>query len=79
MSYNYYNKDVRVASGKKTVRVVSVKNGRGYKSVTKYRGKKKIGSVKKRINDDHIQLIGGGKFIPGLFNDCKTKSCKNKK
>jgi hypothetical protein len=79
MTYNYYNKDVRVANGKKTVRVVSVKNGRGYKSVTKYRGKKKIGSVKKRIHDDHIQLIGGGKFIPGLFNDCKTKSCKNKK
>jgi hypothetical protein len=79
MTYNYYNKDVRVANGKKTVRVVSVKNGRGYKSVTNYRGKKRLGTVKKRIHDDHIQLIGGGKFIPGLFNDCKTKSCKNKK
>jgi hypothetical protein len=79
MSCNYYNKDVRVANGKKTVRVVSVKNGRGYKSVTKYRGKKRVGTVKKRIHDDHIQLIGGGKFIPGLFNDCITKNCKNKK
>jgi hypothetical protein len=79
MTYNYFNKDVRVANGKKTVRVVSVKNGRGYKSVTNYRGKKRVGTVKKRIHDDHIKLIGGGKFIPGLFNDCIGKSCKTKK
>jgi hypothetical protein len=79
MSYNYYNKDVRVANGKKTVRVVSVKNGRGYKSVTKYRGKKRLGTVKKRIHDDHIQLIGGGKFIHGFFDDCSSKDCKNNK
>ena len=80
MSYQYFNKDVRVANGKKTVRVVSVKNGRGYKSVTNYRGKKRVGTVKKRIHDDHIPLIVGGKFIPGLFNDCaSSKSCKTKK
>ena len=79
MSHNYFNKDVRVVNGKKTVRVVSVKNGRGYKSVTNYRGKKRVGTVKKRIHDDHIPLIVGGKFIPGLFNDCTSKDCKNKK
>jgi hypothetical protein len=80
MTYQYYNKDVRVVNGKKTVRVVSVKNGRGYKSVTKYRGKKRVGTVKKPIHDDHIHLIGGGKFIPGLFDDCIcTKSKKTKK
>ena len=79
MSYQYYNKDVRIVNGKKTVRVVSVKNGRGYKSVTKYRGKKRVGTVKKRVHEDHIPLIVGGKFIPGLFKDCTTKACKNKK
>jgi hypothetical protein len=83
MTYKYYNKDVRVVNGKKTVRVVSVKNGRGYKSVTKYRGKKRLWTVKKPIHDDHIPLIGGGKFIPGLFDDCictnSKKTKKNKK
>ena len=79
MSYQYYNKDVRIVNGKKTVRVVSVKNGRGYKSITKYRGKKRLGTVKKRIHDDHIQLISGGRFIPGLFKDCVGKSCNSKK
>jgi len=83
MTYQYYNKDIRIVNGKKTVRVVSVKNGRGYKSISKYRGKKRLVTVKKPIHDDHIPLIGGGKFIPGLFDDCicsiSKKSKKSKK
>jgi len=79
--FNYENTDTTIlGGGKKVVRKVSIKNGKGYKSVTKYRGKKRVGTVKKPIHDDHIHLIGGGKFIPGLFDDCiYTKTKKNKK
>jgi len=77
MGYQYYNKDIRIVNGKKTVRVVSIKNGNGYKSVTKYRGNKRLGTVKKAIHNNHMSLITGGKFIPGLFNDCVI--CKTKK
>lgn len=75
---NYQNTDVTVQSGgKKVVRKVSIKNGKGYKSVTKYHKGKKISSVKKPIHASHITLIQSRKFIPGLFSDCQCKK-KNK-
>jgi len=66
--------------GKKIVHNVSIKNGKGYKSVTTYHRGKKISSVKKPIHDSHITLIQSRKFIPGLFLDCygKDKKCKKK-
>jgi len=63
--------------GGKIVRKVTVKKGRGYKSVTKYRKGKKVYSVKKPIHRDQLFMIKMGKFIPGLFSDCKY--CKTKK
>jgi len=67
----------------KIVRRVSIKNGKGFKSVTKYHKGKKISSVKKPIHKSHIDLIAVGKFIPGLFSDCgcnkKTRKRKNRK
>ena len=63
---------------KKIIHKVSIKNGKGYKSVTKYNGKKKISFVKKPIHESHIKLIRSRKFIPGLFSDCRGKNCKNK-
>ena len=80
--FNYENTEVKQQSGgKKIVRKVSIKNGRGYKSVTKYNKGKKVGNIKKPIHNDHVQLIQLGKFIPGLFSDCKCgeKTRKNKK
>ncbi len=66
--------------GGKTVRKVSIKKGMGYKSVTKYHKGKKIGTSKKPIHKSHINLIMIGKFIPGLFSDCKcNKTRKHKK
>ena len=82
--FNYQNTEVKtMAGGRKVVRKVSIKNGKGYKSVTKYRNGKKTGTLKKTIHKDHIDLICVGKFIPGLFSDCdcrkknKTKKQKN--
>lgn len=67
--FNYFSKEQIQSGGKKTVRKVTIKNGKGYKSVTKYVGKKSK-TFKKKINNTHLGLIKMGKFIPGLFNDC---------
>ena len=82
--FNYKNTEVKTMSGgKKLVRKVSIKNGKGYKSVTNYHNGRKTGTVKKPIHKDHIQLIQIGKFIPGLFLDCdcnkKNKTQKKKR
>lgn len=74
--FNYENKEVILQKGGKTIRKVSIKKGTGYKSITKYRKGKKI-TIKKPIHKEHIKLIKKGKFIPGLFNNCKN--CKTKK
>lgn len=79
--FNYHSNESKQIGGTKVVRKVSIRNGKGLKSVTKYRGGKKIGKSTKSINKSHIQLIKLGKFIPGLFLDCKCreKTRKNKK
>jgi len=72
MTYN--NREAFIqGGGKKIVRKVSIKNGKGYKSVTTYYKGKKINSVKKPLHDSHIMLIQTRKFIPGLFSDCHCK------
>lgn len=79
--FNYENTETKQMGGTKIVRKVSVKRGRGYKSITKYRRGKKISSVKKPIHTTHLKMIKGGTFISGLFKDCvgcnKTKKRKN--
>ena len=77
--FNYKNHEVKMINhGSKVLRKVSIKNGRGYKSVTKYHKGKKTSTIKKPIHKDHIELIKKGKFIPGLFLDCTFKTRKNK-
>jgi antitoxin component YwqK of YwqJK toxin-antitoxin module len=46
-----------MTGGSKIVRKVSIKNGKGYKSITKYRKGKKGRIIKKFIYKDHIDLI----------------------
>jgi hypothetical protein len=75
--FNYENREVKTMTGGKIVRKVSIKNGKGYKSVTKYHKGKKGSTHKKPIHKGHIELIKMGKFIPGLFSDCGCKK-KNK-
>lgn len=69
--FNYENKEVKVQQGGKIVRHVKIKNGKGYKSVTKYRGGRKVGTKRRPICGQHIHMIRSGIFIPGLFSDCK--------
>jgi hypothetical protein len=78
-NFNYENKEVKMTGGAKIVRKVSIKNGKGYKSVTKYNKGKKTATIKKRIHKDHVHFIKIGKFIPGLFLDCNCKPTKTRK
>jgi len=68
---HYENTETVSQKGGKIIRKVSIKKGKGYKSVTKYRKGKKVSTVKKPIHRHHIGMIQKGIFIPGLFNDCK--------
>ena len=80
-SFNYNNTDTIIKGGsKKIVRKVSIKNGKGYKSITKYHKGKKVSFIKKPIHNKHILRIKSRKFIPGLFSDCngKNKTCRRK-
>jgi hypothetical protein len=83
MNFNYENTEVKTQMGGKIVRKVSIKKGKGYKSVSKFRNGKKVTTVRKPIHIDHIKLIKQRKFIPGLFSDCKcrekSKTRKNRK
>jgi F0F1-type ATP synthase alpha subunit len=63
--------------GGKVIHKVSIKKGKGYKSISKYHKGKLVSKVKKPLSNHHIETIKSGKFIPGLFNDCKN--CKTRK
>jgi hypothetical protein len=76
--FNYTNIEVKKMAGGKITRKVLIKNGTGYKSVTKYHKGKKIYTHKKPIRSEHIELIKMGKFIPGLFLDCQNCKHTNK-
>ncbi len=70
-SFNYKNTEIKQVGGLKIIRKVSIKRGRGHKSVTKYHKGKKIHHVKKHIHTHHLRMIKNGKFVKGLFKDCK--------
>jgi len=77
--FNYHSNESKQMGGAKIMRKVSIRNGKGYKSITKYRNGKKIGTTKKHIHKDHVNLIKLGKFIPGLFSDCKCREKTRRK
>jgi len=62
--------------GKKTVRHVSIKNGKGHKKVSHYRGNKLVRTIKKSLKKTDMEMIRLGKFIPGLFRDCQVSRKK---
>ena len=77
MDFNYHNTEVKTQSGgTKIVRKVTIKRGRGYKSITKYNKGKKTYSIRKPIHKHHIESIKRGKFINGLFDECYMERSK---
>lgn len=69
-NFNYTNTEVKQHGGTKTVRNVTIKRGKGNKSVTTYKGRKRIYTIKKKLKQRDVSRIKKGKFIPGLFADC---------
>jgi len=69
MYMHYHNEEVRKMKGGKMVRKVTIKKGRGVKSVSHFHKGKHVRTVKKPIAKHHVRNILNGKFIPGLFND----------
>jgi hypothetical protein len=63
--------------GKKTVRHVTIRNGKGHKKVSHYRGNKLIRTIKKSLKKPEMEMIRLGKFIPGLFRDCQVSRKKS--
>lgn len=74
----YHNVEVKYAGGSKIKREVHIKDGKGYKMVSEYKGGKRLRTVKKSIKKAHIQMIESGRFIPGLFSDCSLTGCRRK-
>ena len=69
-NFNYTNTEMKTHGKTKTVRNVTIRNGKGHKSVTKFTGGKRIYSVKKKLRRCDVSSIKKGKFIKGLFSDC---------
>lgn len=70
-NFNYTNTEMKQRGCSKIVRNVTIRRGKGHKSVTKYNGGKRIYSVKKKLRRCDVSSIKKGKFIKGLFDDCK--------
>ena len=80
--FNYKNTEHRIMNGGARIeREVSIENGKGYKKVTHYEKDKKTFTARRKLKGCEINSIQNGKFITGLFNDCKkkNKTMKNKK
>jgi len=77
--FSYENTEVTQKGGKKIVRKVSIKNGRATKTVTKYHRGKHVGTAKKHIHQNHVEMIFSGKFVKGLFSDCKCGKTRSRK
>jgi hypothetical protein len=76
-TFHYENTEIKNQAGGKMIRKVSIKKGRGYKSITKYHKGKKVYSIKRKLDNRHVRMIKNRQFIPGLFGDCKN--CKTRK
>jgi hypothetical protein len=76
MGFDYNNTQVVQSGGKRFVRKVSIKNGKGHKSVKYYKNGRMVSTVKKGLNPVEVGFIKIGKFIPGLFKDCPCNKTK---
>jgi hypothetical protein len=67
------------SGGRKTVRRVSIKNGKGKKTVSYYSRGKRVETVTRPIMPSDVAMILAKKFIPGLFSDCKSRKRRYRK
>ena len=72
--FSYESVQTHMAGGKIQVRNVTIKNGKGYKSVSRYCKGKCNTTVKRRLLLKEIQMIQRNQYIPALFKDCRPKN-----
>lgn len=78
-AFNYSNTQSCQNGGKKIVRKVLIKKGKGNKSVKYYKSGKLVSTIKRGLKSTEIASIKMGKFIPGLFKDCNCKKTKKRR
>lgn len=69
--FSYKNIQHHSVGHRKTVRSVIIRNGKGYKKMAMYNRGRCRKTVRRKLSDEHIADIQRGKFIKGLFDDCK--------
>ena len=69
--FHYHNTEKRIHGKQHIIRRVSIKNGKGYKSITMKKGGKRR-SIKRILHPTKIEKIKNKQFIHGLFSDCKN-------
>ena len=72
--FSYESVQTHMAGGKIQVRNVTIKNGKGYKSVSRYCKGKCNSTVKRRLLLKDIEMIQRHQYIPALFKDCRPKN-----
>jgi hypothetical protein len=77
--FDYSSDQMSQQGGKKIMHKVIIKQGKGFKMITHYKNGKKMYSKKKPLKPLEISHIQMGKFIPGLFKECKACSRKTRK
>lgn len=78
-AFNYSNTQCSQTGGKKIVRKVLIKKGKGNKSVKYYKSGKLVSNIKRGLKPAEIEHIKMGKFIPGLFKDCQCNKTKKRR
>jgi hypothetical protein len=58
--FDYSNMQTKQHGGRKTVRHVKIKDGKGYKKVVYYKNGRKIGTAKKPLHSTEISMSSGG-------------------
>jgi hypothetical protein len=73
-NFNYMSIQTSQVGGTKITHNVTIRRGKGHKSVTKFNRNKKLFTIKKKLKKSEVSCIKKGKFIKGLFSDCKKSS-----
>ena len=72
--FSYESVQTHMSGGKMHIRNVTIKNGKGYKSVSKYCNGKCNSTAKRRLLLNEIKMIQRHQYIPALFKNCKPKN-----
>ncbi len=72
--FSYESVQTHMNGGKMHVRNVTIKNGKGYKSVSKYCNGKCNSTAKRHLLLKEIKMIQRHQYIPALFKNCTPKS-----